>query len=128
MSCANLNLFETDPDKFLLRFVTMDEFWVQHFILESKYVIYIQCNSLNNEITLAHPAKEDKVCFDSWEVYGLGFLDANGIVMVDYRLKDIPCDWKVKVKNKSVSIYIFLNIYNYCTHTFQMPDGVHGHV
>ena len=25
MSLANLNLFETDPDKFLLRCVTMDE-------------------------------------------------------------------------------------------------------
>ena len=25
MSRANLNLFETDPDKFLLRFMTMDE-------------------------------------------------------------------------------------------------------
>ena len=27
MLCANLNLFETDLDKFLLRFVTMDETW-----------------------------------------------------------------------------------------------------
>ena len=36
MSLANLNLFETDPDKFLLRCLTMDETWVQHFIPESK--------------------------------------------------------------------------------------------
>ena len=36
MSLANLNLFETDHDKFLLRCVTMDETWVQHFILDSK--------------------------------------------------------------------------------------------
>ena len=36
MSLANLNLFEIDPDKFLLRCVTMDETWVQHFIPKSK--------------------------------------------------------------------------------------------
>ena len=36
MSLANLNLFETDTDKFLLRCVTMDETWVHHFIPESK--------------------------------------------------------------------------------------------
>ena len=36
MSLANLNLFETDPEKFLLRCVTMDEIWVKHFIPESK--------------------------------------------------------------------------------------------
>ena len=41
-------------------------------------------NSLNNGITLAHPAKEDKVWLDNWEVYGLDFLDAYGIFMVDY--------------------------------------------
>ena len=33
---ANLNLFETDPDKFLLRCVTMDETCAQQFIPESK--------------------------------------------------------------------------------------------
>ena len=31
MSRARLNLSETDPDKFLLRSVTMDETWVHHF-------------------------------------------------------------------------------------------------
>ena len=36
MSFANLNLFETNPDKFLLRYVTMGKTWVQHFIPESK--------------------------------------------------------------------------------------------
>ena len=35
-SLAKLNLFETDPEKFLLRCVTMDETWVQHFIPETK--------------------------------------------------------------------------------------------
>ena len=61
-------------------------------------------NNLNNGITLAHPAK---VWFDNWEVYGLGFLDAYGILMVDYFQKDTSCNWKVKVKYKSVSIYIY---------------------
>ena len=36
MSPAYLNLFETDPDKFLLRFVIMDETWVHRFTAESK--------------------------------------------------------------------------------------------
>ena len=36
MSHVNLNLFETDPEKLLLRYVSMDETWVQHFIPESK--------------------------------------------------------------------------------------------
>ena len=51
MSLANLNLFETDPDKFLLRCVTMDETWVQHFI--PNY-------SLNNGITWITPPKKTK--------------------------------------------------------------------
>ena len=36
MSHAILNHFVTDPDKFLLRFVTVDETWVHHFTSESK--------------------------------------------------------------------------------------------
>ena len=60
-------------------------------------------NSLNNEITLVHPAKEDKVWFDNWEVFSLGFFDTDGILMADYLQKDTSCDWKVKVKYKSVS-------------------------
>ena len=36
MSLANLKLFETDPDKFLLRCVIMDATGVKHFIPESK--------------------------------------------------------------------------------------------
>ena len=36
MSHVNLNLFETVPDTFLLRFVTMDETWVRHFTPEFK--------------------------------------------------------------------------------------------
>ena len=59
------------------------------------------------------PAKEDTVWFDNWEVYGLGFFYSYGILMVDYFKTDTSCDWKVKVKYKSVSIYVFLNIYNY---------------
>ena len=51
-----------------------------------------QNNSLNNGITLAHSAKEDKVWFDNMEVYGFSFLDADGILMVDYLQKDTSCD------------------------------------
>ena len=36
MSYAYLNLLEIYPDKFLLRFVIMEETWVHHFIPESK--------------------------------------------------------------------------------------------
>ena len=53
-------------------------------------------NSLNNGIFLALTAKEDKVWFDNWEIYGLVFcfffslfLDAGGILMVDYLQKKI---------------------------------------
>ena len=46
MPRANLNLFETDPDKVLLCFVTMDETLVHHFTAESK-------QQFNNGSTLA---------------------------------------------------------------------------
>ena len=36
MSRANLNIFEADPDKFLLRCVTRDETCVHYFTPESK--------------------------------------------------------------------------------------------
>ena len=32
MSLAYLNLFETEPDKFLMRCVMIDKTWVRHFI------------------------------------------------------------------------------------------------
>ena len=66
MSLANLNLFEKDPEKFLLRYVMMDGTWVQHLIPESK----LQSKQSNHP---GAPAKEDTVWFDNWEVYGLGF-------------------------------------------------------
>ena len=36
MSRANLNFLNTDPDTFLLRFVTVGETWIHHFTPESK--------------------------------------------------------------------------------------------
>jgi len=35
-SNRNLELYRTDPDKFLRRYVTMDETWVHHFDPETK--------------------------------------------------------------------------------------------
>ena len=55
---ANLNLFETEPDKFLLRCVTKEK-------LGSNISYQNLNNSLNYGITLAYPAKEDKVWFDN---------------------------------------------------------------
>ena len=77
--------------------------------------IQIYCNSLNNGITLAHHAKEDKVWFDNGKFMDSVFY-TDGVHMVDYLQKDTLCDWKVKV-SKSVSINIFLNIYN-CEHPY----------
>ena len=70
-------------------------------------------SSLNNGITLAQPTKEGKIWIDNGKFMALAFLDADGFLMVDYLQKDTSCNWKVKVKYKSVSIDIFLNIYNY---------------
>ncbi|XP_076037348.1 histone-lysine N-methyltransferase SETMAR-like [Oratosquilla oratoria] len=36
MSAENLELFEADPEDFMARFVTVDEFWVHHYQLETK--------------------------------------------------------------------------------------------
>ena len=123
MSRANLNLFyETDPEKFLLGVWRLMQ-------LGSNISYQNPNNSLNNGMILAHPAKEDKVWFDNWEVYCLGFVDAYGILMEDYfQKKNTSCDWKVKVKYKSVSIYVYLNNYNYEHHSLKMCHGVHGHV
>ena len=63
-------------------------------------------NSLNNRITLAHPPKKAKTALTAGKFMASFFFGANGILMVVDLQKDISRDWKVKVKYKSVSIYV----------------------
>ena len=78
MSRADLILFETDTDKLLLRFVTIDETCVYHFTPESKQ----QPKQWKHSDSVR---KEGKNCSVSWEGYVFFFFwGADGFLMVDY--------------------------------------------
>ena len=73
MTGGTLNFFETSPDNFLLRCVTIDESWVHHFIPEPK----LQSKPWK------HPdspqPKKAKTVPSAANVIVLVFWDANGI-------------------------------------------------
>ena len=77
MSLANMNLFETDPEKFLLSCVTMDERLVQHFIPESKQ----QSKQWNHSSSTC-------IIRQSLVRQLVSFLEAYGTLIVDYFQKD----------------------------------------
>ena len=112
MQLVNLNLFL----RWILKSFCLGVWWWMK--LGSNISYQNPNNRLNNGITLAHPAKEDKVWFDNWKVYCLCFF---GCLWYSYgrSFPKIYFKRKVKVKYKSVSIYVFLNIYNYEHHYLQ---------
>ena len=81
MSRANLNLYETDPDNFLARFVTMDETWVHHFTPESKQ------QSKQWKHPGSPPPKKAKTVPSAGKVMASVLWDADGILMIDYLQK-----------------------------------------
>ena len=78
----------------------MDEIWVQYFIPARIQI------SLNNGITLAHPAKEDKSLVRQlgsfWPRF---FLDADGILPVDYLQKIL---YVIGKSRSNINQYLFM--------------------
>lgn len=73
-----LELFETDPEDFLSRFVTMDESWVHHHTPESKQ------QSKQWKRSDSPTPKKAKVVLSTNKVMASVFWDAKGIIFVDY--------------------------------------------
>ncbi|XP_055911087.1 histone-lysine N-methyltransferase SETMAR-like [Eupeodes corollae] len=78
ISRANLEMFQKDQEKFLFRFVTMDEIWIHHFHVET------------NQQTMAWKrdssptAKKCKVSSSEGKVMASVFWDAEGVIMIEY--------------------------------------------
>ena len=81
MSEANLARFEADPDRFVERFLTQDEFWVHHFEPETKR------QSMQWKHSTSPAPKKVKVVSSAGKVMASVFWDAKGIVFIDYLQK-----------------------------------------
>ena len=78
ISRANLEYYQADEDRFLSRFITMDETWIHHFDPETKQ------QSMTWKRPTSPTPKKFKVASSARKVMASVFWDAEGIVMVDY--------------------------------------------
>lgn len=78
ISRANLEKFQADQEKFLSRFVTMDETWIHHFDPETKQ------QSMTWKRASSPTPKKFKVTSSAGKVMASVFWDAEGIIMVEY--------------------------------------------
>ncbi|XP_077156041.1 histone-lysine N-methyltransferase SETMAR-like [Ranitomeya variabilis] len=78
ISIANLEKFQADKEKFLSRFLTMDETWIHHFDPETKQ------QSMTWKRANEPTPKKFKVSSSGGKVMASVFWDAEGIIMVDY--------------------------------------------
>ncbi|XP_073399608.1 histone-lysine N-methyltransferase SETMAR-like [Dendrobates tinctorius] len=78
ISIANLKKFQADKEHFLSRFLTMDETWIHHFDPETKQ------QSMTWKRADEPTPKKFKVSSSAGKVMASVFLDAEGIIMVDY--------------------------------------------
>lgn len=76
-----LEMFESDPQDFFDRFVTMDETWVHHYTPESK--IQSKQWKRSDEPT----PKKAKAVSSAGKVMASVFWDSKGVIMVDYLTK-----------------------------------------
>ncbi|XP_076068328.1 histone-lysine N-methyltransferase SETMAR-like [Oratosquilla oratoria] len=83
MSAENLELFEADPENFMARFVTMDEFWVHHYQPETKE------QSKQWKHASSPTPKKAKVTVSAGKVMAsvCFFWDGRGVLLVDYLSK-----------------------------------------
>ena len=81
MSEANLARFESDPDRFVERFLTQDECWLHHFEPETKR------QSMQWKHSTSPAPKKVKVVSPAGKVMASVFWDAKGIVCIDYLQK-----------------------------------------
>ena len=77
-SLYNLRRFETDPDDFVARFVTMDETWIHHFQPETK----LQSKQWKHPDSPA--PKTAKSVPSARKVMASVFRDSRGILLIDY--------------------------------------------
>lgn len=73
-----LDLFRSDPQDFLGRFITMDETWVHHYTPESKV------QSKQWKRSGSPPPKKAKAILSAKKVMASVFWDCKGVIMVDY--------------------------------------------
>ena len=78
---ANLARFEADPDRFVERFLTLDECWIHHFESKTKRQFVLWKHS-----TSPAPNK-NKVVSSAGKVMASVSWDAKGIVFIDYLQK-----------------------------------------
>ncbi|XP_046976362.1 histone-lysine N-methyltransferase SETMAR-like [Vanessa cardui] len=105
ISRANLEKFQCDKDIFLLRFVTMDETWIHHFDPETEQ------QSMTWKRASSPTPKKFKVSSSAGKVMASVFLDAEGIIMVEYLEKGATITgsyyadqirrWREAIKQKS---------------------------
>jgi len=78
ISKQNLDIFQADTDKFLVRFVTMDECWIHHFDPETKQ------QSMTWKRPSSPTPRKFKMSSSAGKVMASVFWDAEGIIMIDY--------------------------------------------
>ncbi|UYV66917.1 hypothetical protein LAZ67_4003322 [Cordylochernes scorpioides] len=77
LSSDNLALFEANPEKFVNRFVTMDETWAHHFTPESKQ------QSMQWRHSGSPPPKKAKTVPSAGKVMVSVFWDSEGVLLLD---------------------------------------------
>ncbi|XP_063362897.1 histone-lysine N-methyltransferase SETMAR-like [Cydia amplana] len=78
ISKSNLDKYQTDPETFLRRFVTMDESWIHHFDPETKQ------QSMTWKRASFPTPKKFKVASSAGKVMASVFWDAEGVIMIEY--------------------------------------------
>jgi len=77
-SNRNLELYRTDPDKFLRRYVTMDETWAHHFDPETKQ------QSMQWKHPTSPPVVKFRKVISASKVMVSVFWDSEGVLLTDY--------------------------------------------
>lgn len=78
ISKSNLDKYQTDPETFLRRFITMDESWIHHFDPETKQ------QSMTWKRASSPTPKKFKVASSAGKVMASVFWDAEGVIMIEY--------------------------------------------
>lgn len=78
VSQSCLDMLQQDPDRFLARFVTMDETWLHHYDPETKQ------QSMTWKRPSSPTPKKFKAIPSAGKVMGSLFWDSQGVVMIEY--------------------------------------------
>lgn len=78
ISRSSLEMLQQDPDRFLARFITMDETWLHHYDPETKQ------QSMTWKRPSSPTPKKFKAIPSAGKVMGSIFWDSQGVVMIEY--------------------------------------------